>query len=1769
MKNSQDLVLLPSLTRKVLLIAILLAPCLHVCATDWPMWRADAARRGTCSAQLPDKLFLQWTLELPKPETAWPPDQEKLQFDRLYEPVLAGKRLFVASMVADKITAFDTDSGKELWRFYTGGPVRFSPAIWKDKIFAICDDGYLYCLKTSDGSLVWKFRGGPNERRVLGNDRLVSTWPARGGPVIYEDQVYFGAGIWPFMGIFLHALDAETGRVIWTNSGEGSRYQTQQHGSPAFSGIAPQGYLAANEDFLVISGGRTTPAVYDRKTGAIRHYDVSARNMGTKGGGGYDVVLGENLYLNRGCVYRLDNGKFITRLDALLINDYSLICHDGDGLRGFQPRWENYKTKDRKGKVQSTIRVRKTWSAPLDQKVKNVFIQAGKHLYCTGEGNRILAVDFSNILVGARVTWSTEIPDEALNMIVGDEKLFVSTAAGRIYCFGGEETQLEVKKAEQPAAEILEIKSIVARGASWKYRDDGQDPGSQWHTVSFDDSKWKEGKARLGYGDNNEETRLEFGKDGKKKHAACYFRHSFEISRWVEFGDLELKILADDGAIIYLNGKQAARLRMPAGEVSYQTYTGIQLRNENVFDKIRLPGELLQPGKNLLAVVVHQQKGDSSDLSFDLDLTPLTQPRVIPQPEKGAENAAADNKWASLATRILETAKTRKGYCLALGLGSGQLVSELATQSELHVIVIEADSGKVSSFRKRMDSMGLYGLRVAVIEGKPLEIPLAPYMADLVVSEDLAFAMDKPAEAARAVFKLLRPFSGVACFPVRNEPLEKAFTSSDLHGCETEPGDALFVARKVSAPAGSDNWTHQYGDVSNSVASGEMNVRAPLGLLWFGGPSNSGVLPRHGHGPTPQVVEGRVIIEGRDMLRAVDAYTGRLLWERALKDLGIPYDNTSHQPGANILGGNYVSVPDGIYVIYKKGCLRLDPDTGKTVSEFKVQTGGDKPRPLEWGYLGIWGDYLIAGIQPTKLRYPDYSKDEINGLKDDQVRNLLTRLANLDNFKVSAREKKQHIKDQLIVNLNRLLTAEAMHQKIPPKVRAKAGTDKLEKQLRKYLEAVPGRSPSDAAAVRIKRTILNKVLDLPDYTPKTAGKDGSWIGVGSKRIAILNRHDGEIICEHEARYNIRHNTLAAGNGKAFFMDRLTNAQLNYYKRRGKVAREERSIKALELGTGKVLWTVGDRVFGTWLGYSEKYDILLQAGSKARDRAGDEAGQGMVAYRGATGDKLWENSDKYNGPPILVGKMVVTQSDGSPGHAYSLLDGKRIKKAHPVSGQPVNWSYTRNYGCNTAIGCPNLITFRSAAAGYYDLGDDSGTGNFGGFRTGCTSNLIPAGGILNAPDYTRTCSCSYQNQASLALVHMPEAEMWTFSAYKNDDKGVDKLGLNFGAPGDRRAEDGTYWMDYPSVGGPSPGARVKLNGKGLKYKRMHSALIEAGDLPWISSSMLEGEAEIIVALNRKTTEPLKLGNLVEGRSPIITRRAMLYADWREKTNTVEGEAPSNSLGQNGGKDALDASIENAEELSPASISVELKARVNSDFDYVDARGSGKDSQHGFVLDNRKLRVRYFIANEAGDNNEKEIRIDSAEGLPKDKWTHIAFTYDAATGRGALYIEGKLTGEHQGPVNRALWWDNTKPKYIIAKGAKGANNLIDDLRICNVGLSPAQLLEKGDEPVPAGMVAGHWPMRKLKGESNSNLYTVRLVFAEPENVEAGRRVFDVELQGTTRLEKLDIVREAGGARRGIIKTIDDVTLGENLQLKLKTRSELPPILSGLQIIRKASK
>ena len=262
---------------------------------DWTTWRGTPNRSAVTVDELPTKLHLQWTLTLPEPQPAWPAEQGKIQFDASYEPVASQGRLFVPSMASDHVTAYDLQSGESLWRFYTEGPVRFAPVVVEDRVLFGSDDGFLYCLDADDGSLRWKFRGGPDGRRILGNERLISMWPIRGAPVVYDGTIYFAAGIWPFMGVFIHALDAETGEVQWTNSGTGSNYLVQQHGSPAFAGVAPQGYLAATEDVLLISGGMTVPAALDRKTGEFLYFRPGERSLG-KDAGGYRVVAGDDWY---------------------------------------------------------------------------------------------------------------------------------------------------------------------------------------------------------------------------------------------------------------------------------------------------------------------------------------------------------------------------------------------------------------------------------------------------------------------------------------------------------------------------------------------------------------------------------------------------------------------------------------------------------------------------------------------------------------------------------------------------------------------------------------------------------------------------------------------------------------------------------------------------------------------------------------------------------------------------------------------------------------------------------------------------------------------------------------------------------------------------------------------------------------------------------------------------------------------------------------------------------------------------------------------------------------------------------------------------------------------------------------------------------------------------------------------------------------------------------------------------------------------------------
>jgi len=110
---------------------------------------------------------------------------------------------------------------------------------------------------------------------------------------------------------------------------------------------------------------------------------------------------------------------------------------------------------------------------------------------------------------------------------------------------------------------------------------------------------------------------------------------------------------------------------------------------------------------------------------------------------------------------------------------------------------------------------------------------------------------------------------------------------------------------------------------------------------------------------------------------------------------------------------------------------------------------------------------------------------------------------------------------------------------------------------------------------------------------------------------------------------------------------------------------------------------------------------------------------------------------------------------------------------------------------------------------------------------------------------------------LAMIHMPDLEYWTTNDFEWSGDTIQKLGLNLGAPGDRMEENGTLWLDYPSVGGDSPEIPVTLEKAGEARRILrHSLGIKAGSLPWVSSSALEGVTSLAIQLTTGEEDSLR-------------------------------------------------------------------------------------------------------------------------------------------------------------------------------------------------------------------------------------------------------------------------------------------------------------------------
>ncbi len=160
---------------------------------------------------------------------------------------------------------------------------------------------------------------------------------------------------------------------------------------------------------------------------------------------------------------------------------------------------------------------------------------------------------------------------------------------------------------------------LIAPASQWQYYDKVESPGINWQHTGYDRSLWKLGFAELGYGDGDETTVTSFGDEPTNKPITQYFAKNFTVEDLNSIDALKLRVLADDGAVVYINGSEAFRLNLPGN----QTHDTLALDSsiESIWIEQAISSALLRQGENLIAVEIHQLSRQSSDISFDLALT--------------------------------------------------------------------------------------------------------------------------------------------------------------------------------------------------------------------------------------------------------------------------------------------------------------------------------------------------------------------------------------------------------------------------------------------------------------------------------------------------------------------------------------------------------------------------------------------------------------------------------------------------------------------------------------------------------------------------------------------------------------------------------------------------------------------------------------------------------------------------------------------------------------------------------------------------------------------------------------------------------------------------------------------------------------------------------------------------------------------------------------------------------------------------------------------
>jgi outer membrane protein assembly factor BamB len=183
----------------------------HAGPEDWHTFRQDSLRGGAVKTEVPSTPRLRWRKNIGK---------------KVAPPIVADGRIFIPLVDEHHLAALNVADGKQIWESAVGGRIDSPPTYYRGTVILGSADGWVYCFRAADGTLVWRFGAARRDRHIGAFGQLEPAWPVHGSVLVQNGTAYFAAGRSSYLdgGIYLYGLDALTGELRCQTRLQGPHY---------------------------------------------------------------------------------------------------------------------------------------------------------------------------------------------------------------------------------------------------------------------------------------------------------------------------------------------------------------------------------------------------------------------------------------------------------------------------------------------------------------------------------------------------------------------------------------------------------------------------------------------------------------------------------------------------------------------------------------------------------------------------------------------------------------------------------------------------------------------------------------------------------------------------------------------------------------------------------------------------------------------------------------------------------------------------------------------------------------------------------------------------------------------------------------------------------------------------------------------------------------------------------------------------------------------------------------------------------------------------------------------------------------------------------------------------------------------------------------------------------------------------------------------------------------------------------------------------------